>query len=58
MNATMPRPLRIQYAGARYHVMSRGNRREAIFYDDADRVEFLRNLGQACLKTGWRWPIG
>jgi hypothetical protein len=42
MNAVMPRPLRIQYAGARYHVMSRGDRREAIFYDDADRVEFLR----------------
>ena len=51
MNAAMPRPLRIQYAGARYHVMSRGNRREAIFYDDADRVEFLRTLGQDCLKS-------
>ncbi len=50
----MPRPLRIQYAGARYHVMSRGDRREAIFYDDADRVEFLRTLGQACQKTGWQ----
>jgi hypothetical protein len=35
----MSRPLRIQYPGARYHVMSRGDRREAIFYDDADRVE-------------------
>jgi REP-associated tyrosine transposase len=50
----MPRPLRIQYAGARYHVMSRGDRREAIFHDDADRVEFLRTLGQACQKTGWQ----
>jgi len=50
--------LRIQNAGARYHVMSRGDRREAIFYDDTDRVEFLRTLGQACLKTGWRLPIG
>ena len=30
MNAAMPRPLRIQYAGPRYHVMSRGDRREAI----------------------------
>ena len=48
----MPRPLRIQYAAARYHVMSRGDRREAIFSDDADRVEFLRTLGQACLKSG------
>jgi hypothetical protein len=51
VNAVMPKPLRIQYAGARCHVMGRGNRREAIFYDDADRVEFLRTLGQACLKT-------
>ena len=51
MNAVTPRPLRIQYAGARYHVMSRGNRREAIFYDDADRVAFLRTLGRACLKS-------
>ena len=34
--------------------MSRGDRREAIFHDDADRVEFLRTLGQACLKTGWQ----
>ena len=50
----MPRPLRIQYAGARYHVMSRGDRREAIFCDDADRVEFLKTLGQACLKSGWQ----
>ena len=50
----MPRPLRIEYAGARYHVMSRGDLREAIFYDDADRQEFLRTLGQACLKTGWQ----
>jgi putative transposase len=50
----MPRPLRIQYPRARYHVMSRGDGREAIFYDDADRVEFLRTLGQACRKTGWQ----
>ena len=50
----MPRPLRIQYAGARYHIMSRGDRREAIFLDKADRLEFLRTLGQACHKTGWQ----
>ena len=51
MDAVMPRPLRIHYAGARYHVMIRGDRLEAIFVDDADRVEFLRTLGQACLKS-------
>jgi hypothetical protein len=54
MTEAMARPLRIQYAGARYHVMSRGDRREAIFLDDVDRVEFLRTLGQVCLKTGWQ----
>jgi REP-associated tyrosine transposase len=42
----MPGPLRIEYPGARYHVTSRGDRREAIFYDDTDRQEFLRTLGQ------------
>ena len=31
--------------------MSRSGQREAIFYDDAYRVEFLRTLDQACLKT-------
>jgi REP element-mobilizing transposase RayT len=50
----MPRPLRIEYAGARYHVISRGDGREAIFHDEADRQEFLRTLGQAFLKTGWQ----
>src|SRR5262245_51816800 len=40
----MPRPLRIEYAGARYHVMSRGDRREAIYHDDADRVGIAGRL--------------
>jgi putative transposase len=50
----MPRPLRIQYPGARYHVMSRGDGRDAIFRDPRDRHEFLRTLGQTCRKTGWQ----
>ena len=33
----MPRSLRIEYPGAYYHVMARGNRREAIFRDEEDR---------------------
>ena len=37
----MARPLRIQHVGARYHLMSRGDRREAIFYDDAGADERL-----------------
>jgi REP element-mobilizing transposase RayT len=37
----MARPLRIEFPGAVYHVTSRGDRREAIFEDDADRRGFL-----------------
>jgi len=48
------RKLRLEYEGAIYHVMSRGDRREAIFRDDADRESFLETLAQACEKTGWR----
>jgi REP element-mobilizing transposase RayT len=50
----MPRKLRIQYPGAMYHVMSRGNRREDVFLDDVDRQDFLRTLAEACQKTGWQ----
>ena len=50
----MPRPLRVEYAGACYHVMSRGDRREDIFVDEIDRKKFLGLLGRACLKTGWQ----
>ena len=50
----MARPLRIEYAGAVYHVMARGNQGQAIFCDDKDRQRFLETLGQACEKTGWR----
>jgi REP-associated tyrosine transposase len=50
----MPRQLRIQYPGAMYHVMSRGNRREDIFLDDVDRHDLLKTLAEACQKTGWQ----
>lgn len=33
----MPRSIRIEFAGAVYHVMARGNRRDSIFLDDEDR---------------------
>ena len=50
----MPRQLRIQYEGAIYHLMNRGDRREPIFKDDADRKRFLETLGEACAKTEWQ----
>jgi REP element-mobilizing transposase RayT len=50
----MARSIRIEYAGAYYHVMARGNGRQAIFMDDHDRRFFLQVLAEACEQTGWR----
>src|SRR5437867_3092508 len=50
----MARKLRVQYPGALYHLMNRGDRREPIFKDDDDRWRFLETLGQACGTTGWQ----
>ena len=50
----MARKLRVEYPGAIYHAMSRGDRRDDIFRDDADRTEFLRLLEETCGKTGWQ----
>jgi putative transposase len=50
----MARRLRVEYPGAIYHVMNRGDRREAIFRDDRDRQRFCNTLGEACQKTGWQ----
>ena len=44
--AQMARPLRLEYAGALYHLTSRGNAQQDIFLDDADRRIFLRVLGE------------
>jgi REP element-mobilizing transposase RayT len=50
----MARKLRVQYPGAIYHVMNRGDRREPIFKDDQDHRRFLETLGEACDKTSWQ----
>ena len=44
----------MQYPGAIYHVMNRGDRREAIFHDAADRELFPQTLEEACRKTDWQ----
>ena len=49
----MGRRVRVQFAGALYHVMCRGDRREDIFYDDADRLLFLKTSWQTCDRTGF-----
>lgn len=50
----MARSIRIEYPGAFYHVMARGNRQERIYRDEVDRRFFLQVLGEACQMTGWR----
>jgi REP element-mobilizing transposase RayT len=49
----MARPLRIEFAGALYHVTSRGNERRAIFRSDRDRWMFLTLVEQAAKRFGW-----
>lgn len=49
----MPRKPRIEYPGACYHVMCRGDRREEIFRKDRDREIFLRMLSESCKREGW-----
>nr|WP_321532128.1 transposase [uncultured Desulfuromonas sp.] len=48
----MARPLRIEYAGAFYHVTSRGNERKAIFKSQKDREKFLSYLESAVTRYG------
>ena len=49
----MSRPLRVEFPGALYHVTSRGDRREAIYLDDADRQQWLALFGQVCQRFNW-----
>lgn len=49
----MARPLRIEFAGAVYHVTSRGNERRSIYRSDRDRKAFLDFLASAARRFGW-----
>jgi putative transposase len=50
----MARKLRLQYPGAVYHVMNRGDHCEVIFRDDQDRQLLVATLTEACEKTDWQ----
>ncbi len=43
----MARALRLEFEGALYHICARGNRREAIFAGDRDRICFLKLIEQS-----------
>ena len=49
----MARPLRIEFAGALYHLTSRGDRREAIYEDDEDRQRFLDTVAEVAERYNW-----
>jgi hypothetical protein len=48
----MPRKLRVEYPGAIYHLINRGDRREDIFRDDDDRK--MRNPSDLHRTHRWR----
>jgi REP element-mobilizing transposase RayT len=50
----MARPLRVESEAGVYHVLNRGNYRTDIFRSDKAKAAFLKCLGEACEKTGWR----
>jgi putative transposase len=49
----MARPLRIEYEGAFYHITSRGNERNAIFYEKSDYERFKSYLKEAQERYGY-----
>jgi putative transposase len=49
----MPRKLRLEFPGACYHVINRGNYRRDIFALDKTKTAFVSCLFEACAKSGW-----
>jgi REP element-mobilizing transposase RayT len=49
----MARKLRLQFEGAAYHVINRGNYRADVFGTEGAKVAFLKCLAEACAKAGW-----
>jgi putative transposase len=50
----MARKARVEYAGATYHLMCRGNHQEPIFKDNRDCEIFLDTLGDVIGRMGWK----
>jgi hypothetical protein len=53
-SAAWPENFASNTPGAVYHFLNRGDRREATFRTDPDRVLFLDPPAEACQKTGWQ----
>ena len=50
----MPRSARLEFAGACYHVINRGNYRRGLFMGEGAAAAFERVLAEACTRFGWR----
>jgi hypothetical protein len=53
----MARKLRLEFAGACYHVLNRGNYRRDLFAAAGAADSFAACLDQACTRFGWARPI-
>jgi REP element-mobilizing transposase RayT len=49
----MPRKARAELESGVYHVFARGNRKQEIYVDDADRLRYLRMLQQVIERMEW-----
>jgi putative transposase len=52
--ALLPRNLHVEHPAAGCHVMSRGDRRQAILLNGVGPSDFLKTQAEACQKTGWQ----
>lgn len=50
----MPRQPRLEFPGAFYHIMARGNRREFLFEKEEIKILMIRTLGEAAIRSGWK----
>ena len=53
VGSVMARKLRVEYEGAIYHVMNRGDRQKLIYLDSEDAQKFVRTLGQVSKRPDW-----
>ena len=50
---TMPRPPRIEFAGANYHIVTRGDGRRKLFHDTGHYERFTAGLEDEVQRSGW-----
>jgi putative transposase len=49
----VPRSPRVEYGGARYHVLNRGNYRQDLFVQHRSGEKFVEALSETCERYGW-----